>query len=327
MHTVHHCQLDQSAQLRRDWVSAAELADLSRIPVLRVWASIAFTWSMLLLLFYAALTIQLVAIFPIVFICNGILFLWLAYWAHEATHGLVHPDRRWNDLLGDIFLAGPFGVSVAQHRWQHGRHHVGVNDPEVEVDHTAWLCVAGPQLLIQLLLHASGWQGISTIWRYRNRPRDERFREMPRRSMASMFSLIAVNGGVLALCIAYSQWYLYVFLWVLPFITVTVALMNLFNVVHHQSSSAVCEDGRIWMPPITRVVNSGLLERMVIAPIGSYYHLEHHEYPSVPAFRLAELRKLLLERGRFVQADILWADGYLRTLWRMARDPHYAART
>lgn len=316
----------QSAWDRKVWVSPTELRELSRIPISKVFASILLLWVALLATLQMALSLRSLPFTILAFVLNGFLFLWLAYWEHEASHGLLTRNRRLNDLLADLFLAGPFGVTVEQHRWQHSRHHAGVNDPDVEVDHTAWICVGGAQLLVQALLHAIAWHGVSTILRYRGDAHDQKTTGLPRRSAASVVSFVVINGAVFLLCAAQGQWYMYVVLWALPFFTITVAAMNLFNVVEHQASSDVCKAGLVKMPPITRVVRAGVAERCLIAPVGSYYHLEHHQFPNIPALRLPELRHLLEQRGRFAEADIIWADGFLRTLWKISQDPSFGER-
>jgi len=318
---------EQSAWNRKVWVSSEELQELSHIPTGRVLLSILLVWGALLGTLQLALSLRSVAFTALAFAVNGFLFLWLAYWEHEASHGLLTRNRRLNDLLANLFLAGPFGVTVEQHRWAHSCHHAAVNDPEVEVDHTAWICVAGAQLLVQILLHATAWHGLSTMLRYRSDGADDRRSSgMPPRTIASLASFVVVNGGVFALCAVQGQWYMYPLLWALPFFTIAVAAMNLFNVVEHQASSDVCEAGLVKMPPITRVVRAGFLERALIAPVGSYYHLEHHQFPNVPAFRLPELRRLLEQRGRFSEPDIIWANGFLRTLWKISRDRSFGER-
>lgn len=310
----------------RVWVTPEELRELSRVPTGRVFAAIAATWLALFVVLDIAIHAQAWWFDLLAIGVNGVLFLWLAYWAHEASHGLLCESRELNDLLGDLFLSGPFGVSVAQHRWQHGRHHLGTNNPEIEVDQTSWLCIGGAQLLVQAILHGIGWHGLSTMLRYRGRAQDPRFAEMPPRSTASIVGLIAINGLVLLLFLAHGQWLRYLFLWPFPFFSITVAAMNLFNIVEHQASSDVCRTGLVPMPPITRTVRAGRVERAVLAPIGSYYHIEHHHFPNIPAFRLPELRALLEQRGRFREADVIWVDGYLRTLWRLSTDPSFGER-
>jgi fatty acid desaturase len=311
---------------RKVWVSREELGELSRIPTLKVFGAITLIWAGLFATLQMALTLRSVPFYALAFVINGFLFLWLAYWEHEATHGLLTHDRRRNDLLADLFLAGPFGVTVEQHRWAHARHHAGVNDPEVEVDHTAWICIGGAQLFVQIVLHAIAWHGVGTILRYRGEARHPKKAELPGRTAASIVGLTVVNGAVLLVCILQGQWYAYPLLWALPFFTIAVAAMNLFNIVEHQASSDVCETGLVRMPPITRVVRAGFLERMLIAPVGSFYHLEHHQFPNVPAMRLPELRRILEERGRFEERDIVRTDGFLRTLWKLSRDRSFGER-
>jgi len=103
-------------------------------------------------------------------------------------------------------------------------------------------------------------------------------------------------------------------------------MTNFRTIVEHQPSSDVCDTGRVPVPAITRCVRSHPLERFIIAPVGFYYHYEHHLVPSIPCHRLGELRRLLQARGHFDQPGIVWVEGYLRTLWRLAMTPGYGMR-
>lgn len=48
---------------------------------------------------------------------------------HEASHYLLHPDRKWNDLLAELLCFYPLFGTVAKYRAKHLKHHLYPNDP------------------------------------------------------------------------------------------------------------------------------------------------------------------------------------------------------
>lgn len=54
----------------------------------------------------------------------------LALMGHEASHYLLHPNRKWNDVLADVFCFYPVFGTLLQYRARHLRHHLHPNDAE-----------------------------------------------------------------------------------------------------------------------------------------------------------------------------------------------------
>lgn len=303
------------------WISREELTDLSRIPTVKVVLTVALLWGALFAFLELALRTNSWLVLAMCFLAVGVLINAVgSYWTHEATHYHVARDRTWNDLLGDLFMAGPTGVTVAHYRWQHFRHHAHVNDPEAEIDQSAWICLRGGNLFVQALYHLAGLHAVRTILRYRQSSNDPRKSSMPPRSIASVVSFVVVNGAVFLRCVWADQWYMYFAMWVAPLFTIAVTIANVGTIVEHQPSSDVCDVGLAKLPVVTRVMRAGWIERLVFGHVGFYYHFDHHLYPGVPVHRLPELRALLETRGCFEQPGIQVADGYLRTLYRLSRD-------
>lgn len=49
---------------------------------------------------------------------------------HEASHGLIYPDRRWNDILADLLCFFPMWSCNDSYRAKHLGHHLHPNDPQ-----------------------------------------------------------------------------------------------------------------------------------------------------------------------------------------------------
>jgi len=49
-------------------------------------------------------------------------------------------------------------------------------------------------------------------------------------------------------------------------------------------------------------------------------------YPGIPYHCLRELRRLLEQTGYFAQPGLVTVNGYVRTLWRLAREHGFGLR-
>ncbi|MDF1858712.1 MAG: fatty acid desaturase [Verrucomicrobiales bacterium] len=54
----------------------------------------------------------------------------IALMGHEASHYLVHPNRRLNDAIAELFCFSPLFAIFSQYRARHLAHHLYTNDPD-----------------------------------------------------------------------------------------------------------------------------------------------------------------------------------------------------
>jgi fatty acid desaturase len=92
-----------------------------------------------------------------------------------------------------------------------------------------------------------------------------------------------------------SGWLYYLALWVLPSVTVLGVVFRIRQIAEH---SGVEDEHEL---NATRTVVPTLFERMLIAPCGINWHLEHHLFPSVPFYNLPRLHKRLMQEEVFRQ--------------------------
>ena len=104
------------------------------------------------------------------------------------------------------------------------------------------------------------------------------------RARLFFFAALLVSSIVLGF------WKLIVLYWIVPLVTVFLAIRYIRNVAEHYA----VEHENVLNE--SRTVVASLWELWLIAPWGLNYHLEHHLFPSVPCFRLAELHRLLMTR-------------------------------
>lgn len=220
---------------------------------------------------------------------------------HEGSHFSLFTNHIVNDVICDLFIAFPVGLSTTLYRAHHLRHHRYTNterdpdwvnqqaDRDWEWPKTRWGCFS---LLIRSLLGLNLSQATKVYLSFSPfvnllKPVSPAY---PLRARALFLSSSVV---VYAVLIWTQAWWPALLLWVLPSLT----LLNLFSRVRftaeHIGVENECELN------FTRTVIPSWLERVFIAPFGINYHVEHHVFPSVPGRNLAKLHGALMQDERF----------------------------
>lgn len=199
---------------------------------------------------------------------------------HESIHGIAHPEKRTNDLLGRI--AGLLlMVSWPLFRAVHLEHHSHTNDAERDPD----LVVARqPRWAVPLwclaidLSYRRHYFG-RRLWR-------------SRADLAEAVGMEALLLGVFVAAYATGWLGTVLVVWILPGVLALVTLAFLFDFLPHYpyDSRTRYFDTRIYPG---RLLNVLLL--------GQNYHLIHHLWTTIPWFRyqrvFAEIEAPLRERG------------------------------
>jgi fatty acid desaturase len=305
-----------------------EIQELSRIRHGRVIRDILWTWAQILIAIQLAIWLNSWIVVVLAFFYIGCMQNALISWTHEASHYNLTRNKRLNDWVTDLFISGPAGVSVNGYRWHHVMHHRYLGDPDKEIALEMWLCLRGGFLFGEIVRYLVGGYGLRVILRYFNKGVDniKKDNPPPPRTPASFIGFLVANGLLFALCALQGHWVLFFILWVAPLFTVALLLSNFRTIVEHQPSADVCETGEIPLPPISRVMKTTPIEAYLVAPIGFYYHYEHHLFPGIPYHRLVEARRLLESRGHFDKPGIVWGEGYIKTIWSLAMKPGYGLR-
>lgn len=213
---------------------------------------------------------------------------------HDAAHYRAYTNRTLNDFIGEI-VALPTTASMAGYRNSHFAHHrelnserdpdwtrnVGLEEFEFPAKPTTFLRRVG-QYLSGLKLKASlgGFH------------KNKETRDIPAAiARARMFFF----ASLILMSIVFGFWKLILLYWIVPLATVFLAIRYVRNVAEHYAveHEHVLNESRTVIAPFW--------ELWLIAPWGLNYHLEHHLFPGVPCFRLAELHKILMTREPYPQ--------------------------
>lgn len=239
--------------------------------------------------------------------------------AHEAAHYRLFAGRRLNDAVGRL-LGSVGGVSMCTYRITHRLHHnhlYGRQDPDIALN--GGYPRGKGYLVRKLLVDLTGWTAPKTYAYFfgapalnvqtheAQRPLDDTspaLRQAARRDrwgvlafhLAAPVAALAVGGTSL---LAF-----YLVFWVVPLATVLQALLRLRAVAEHGAPAGLDSALRAARTNLPAPGPLGWLIHRIVFPHHVNYHIEHHLYPAVPHYRLAELHRRLLAQGHLREAEV-----------------------
>lgn len=220
---------------------------------------------------------------------------------HEGAHLVLHPDRRINDLIADVFCAVPLFLLEKNYRVLHLTHHKYSGQPERDPEAMLYAGQGyfyarqkGARALKMLLADLFGINAIKfardfNLW----------ILQQQKAGRVQPFSLrdgllyLAIWGGAIGASVAFGFWRELLVFWVLPQLTFMFFFLKIHGYGEHTGASGPTEFERTWVHATHPV------EDFFIAPIYSGYHLEHHLYPRVPWYHVARFREHLLTIPEF----------------------------
>ncbi|KTD44893.1 fatty acid desaturase [Legionella quateirensis] len=204
---------------------------------------------------------------------------------HDAVHYLISSNKRLNDFIINCFAGVPFFMPVHGYRSLHFSHHqhLGtVNDPEKRYlyRNQPWNYQAlnSGLLLKQLLGDLLLWNSLRMLWLFiKDRISHNNDIKLPVTSYYNelyfQFMFLFVMIGI-----SYQYWPSAViqvlFLWFLPYLTVTQLLQKIRSFAEHAPMNSDADSGSCsWSP--------GWLGSFFIWPYNINYHKEHHRISNI----------------------------------------------
>lgn len=277
---------------------------LSKVNGYRTTAYLVLQWTIMMATFVVAARVH----HPIGYVVAAIVIASrmqaLGVLLHDATHFLLYKNRAINDIVSDLFVAFPLGLSTTLYRKTHFRHHRYTNTEEDQdlaamQEEEEWYTWPKTKWgLWKTILRSTfglnflkGWV-LYKHWAPWNNFTSPSF---PRRcrilyigSMVTVYSFFAFAlkmNTVATVCL--------MSVYTLAGITILNLANRLRATAEHLGTPGDHELNQ------TRTVVPNWIERFFIAPYGVSYHLEHHLFPSVPGCRLPKLHRTLMQDDEF----------------------------
>lgn len=266
--------------------------------------------------------------------------LGLAILIHEAAHGLLHPDRRTNNFMGEWLTGAAVGSDLQSYRAYHLTHHRFTQQPEdPDLGLSKPFPTSRASLLRKVIRDLTGqtflkqrsaqfalaWRGVRAMLAGGSEDTGKRdaaagtpfnrqgaagINGPAEASDAGAIAVaktvgrfLAVQAVLLALSLLLYGWTPFL-LWLVALATSFQLALRIRNIAEHACTSTGSTD------PFShaRTTAASLTERALVAPYWVNYHAEHHLVMGVPCYRLPRVHALLLERGYGTRMTL--ADGY-----------------
>ncbi|MFO1518794.1 MAG: fatty acid desaturase family protein [bacterium] len=277
-----------------------EVKQFSQTSAFRSSLSLALDWLGIAALFAALIYFPHPVTYVICFILMGRQQLALAIMMHDGAHGRLYKSPKVNDYLGQLFTGAPLFFSQDSYRKFHLKHHL---EPLVSTDPDISLIGGYPisrgSFYRKLFRDLVGISYFKFIGYFFYKPRKKKTGDgapkvnLQNKRLPMWFqagSVVVVNGLLFA-TLAYlgHPWY-FLFFWFLPMTTILQVLLRIRGVAEH----AGYQPNANQMLCSRTVVNP--LQTFFFAPHQVNYHMEHHQYPSIPYFHLPKVHRLM--KGR-----------------------------
>ncbi len=282
-------------------LSKSDLSDLRRKSNLRAASILAFNWALLI----ASFVVFIVWPNLVTFILSTLVLagrqLGLAILLHECAHRSFFQGDRVNDIVGHWLCGSVINTSIYAYRDYHLKHHrhAGTADDPDQVFVEKYP-VERASLKRKIIRDISGQTGIrDTLTKLKQ------FNWRDNHPWAISHGLM-----ILVLSFAGAPWaYL---LWWASELFVFPLIVRLRQIGEH----GVAEDRHDRSPRMnTGTTLVSWWERLLVAPNYVSYHVEHHQFASIPCYRLPTLHHKLKAGGYFEGYDCI-ANGYADVLKR-----------
>jgi fatty acid desaturase len=299
----------------KDYFTPAEWAPLSKKSAWKGPALIAHAW--LVILAAAAMTLWQPWLLPLAVMIIGARQLGLAILMHDGAHGALHPNLRWNDLLGDKLTPG----GLVQYRTYHLGHHKfaqQAEDPDLGL--SAPFPITRLSLRRKIVRDLTGQTHFKQRWaplfkRLAHPQPGETRLGLVGKFVGNRWRFFAGAAVTIAVTAPFGFWWAWFALWWLPQATWYPMITRLRNIAEH-----ACV-GKDEPDPLrhARTTRANLLERIFLAPYWVNYHCEHHMFMHVPCYNLPAIHRHMQAKG--VLPGMLTAPSYLDVLRQASSRP------
>ena len=287
-----------------------DLKYLGKISVLRSLFHISFTWIQLSLLISACIYFDSIPLLLLGILLIGARQYGLLILLHDASHGLLHPKRHLNDSLALWLIAAPCGSSFVNSRSTHLMHHRFLGHLKRDPDY--FLYSSGEpvpkQNFKQVLSHFGkllfGGQIVHTFFG-NMRARSEGLSKDIYLKLKALIPVVMMQGLVFYIFLIFDQPLEYLYLWVLPLVSVAVLLNGIRVFCDHSVPVGSSADPELLLISY----QSNPVEIFFLSPFHMNYHAEHHFFPFVPHYNLPKLRALLKQNPDYWNR-ITWRSSY-----------------
>jgi len=275
-----------------EYLSREDVAYFTRSSDWRAWGLVLGTWLCIAAIFAVVAAWPNPLTIVVAVILLGGRQLALSVLMHDCGHHTLFRSARLNDIVGQWLCALPVmndQPAYARGHLQHHRKAGSREDPDLANYRNYPVSRASfRRKVIRDLTGQTGFKLLAYIFRGAAGVVSPEKRAAAR-PFVQQLSVQLVLFLVLAACgIAWTY-----LLWAVAFMTVFMLIVRVRQIAEHAAVPDLYDpDTRL----NTRTIDAPWWQRMIFAPCGVNFHLEHHFMASVPCYKLRELRRHLRDR-------------------------------
>lgn len=272
--------------------------ELTRILPLRLMLALGLDWALIVCCFACAVYFP----HPLVYLVAAIIIartqLALAVLMHESAHGVLLPNRKLNDIIGQAFTAAPLMLSMYAYRKGHLQHHrapMELDDPVATIFGIGDYPVPKKELIWRLFKDVTSISYFLSIRDFitgKHREVMAKSPAIPAPTGFVMTSILMMNGCMIGILAAIGHVGLYFGLWLLPALT----FLQLFARVRAITEHAGYPPGEDQIRNARTIVRPSW-QTFFFGPHCIHYHIEHHQYVRAPFYHLPKIHQAMMRQG------------------------------
>lgn len=222
---------------------------------------------------------------PLFSLGTGFFIAFLNLFVHEAAHYHLHPNKKTNDLLANIFLCSWVGLHIKAYRKIHWHHHQHLSEPEDSEN--SYFRSLSPVFLFETL------SGIHLLRIIRSRNKTLLNSDLQRKSMLMIIVGISINTTILTACVLSGN-YALAAVWGLSLFVFFPFFAALRQLLEHRTELATNDNAyySTRRAKISRLFNDTVFSRL-FGPAGFNKHMIHHWDPQLPFTALTRAEQFL----------------------------------
>jgi fatty acid desaturase len=291
-----------------DYLTRDEVAQFTAKSDLHAWRLVVGNWLAIAAIFAIVATYTNPVTIVLAVILLGGRQLGLSVLMHECGHRTLFRTAKLNDVIGQWLCALPVmndQPSYARGHLEHHRKAGTVDDPDLP-NYQAYP-VSRDSFRRKMLRDLTGQTGFKLMG-YIFRGASGAISREKRDSALPFLQQLGVQLALFMVLNACGIGWTYL-LWAVAYLSVFMFIIRVRQVAEHAAVPDLFDpDPRM----NTRTVDAPWWQRLVFAPNGVNYHMEHHFMASVPCYRLRALREHL--RNRQALDDVPVFRGYAQVL-------------
>lgn len=246
----------------------------------------------------------------------GYVHAYIQLFFHEASHYNIAKNRKWNEMLANIFIGALVGQDIRKYRPIHMMHHRYLGTPQ-DSERSYF-----DALTLKFIIESLTGIRVLKVLMNRKKIMEEKPAAGEKESYFNYQALIgaALNGAIIAGAAWFGYWVLAAS-WLLGLAIVFPFFGAVRQVLEHRDENAHISTDFTKVPhgEVNRMFGTGIVAS-TLGGAGFNRHLLHHWEPQISYTNLREVEEFLAESN---VADIVRSHNatYLRVFWRLLHAP------